>query len=41
MKKDMLNGMELGNVNTEYRLDASVCSYKQSWNDDKCRCECK
>ena len=23
------------------RLDASVCSNKQCWNDDKCRCECK
>ena len=23
------------------RLDASVCSNKQRWNDDKCRCECK
>ena len=21
------------------RLDASVCNNKQSWNDDKCRCE--
>ena len=25
----------------EYRLDASVCNYKQRWNDAKCRCECK
>ena len=25
----------------ECRLDASVCNNKQSWNDDKCRCECK
>ena len=25
----------------ECRLDASVCSNKQRWNDDKCRCECK
>ena len=23
------------------RLDAIVCNNKQSWNDDKCRCECK
>ena len=23
------------------RLDASICSNKQRWNDDKCRCECK
>ena len=23
------------------RLDASVCSNKQQWNDDKCQCECK
>ena len=23
------------------RLDASVCSNKQRWNDNKCRCECK
>ena len=23
------------------RLDASVCNYKQRWNDDKCLCECK
>ena len=23
------------------RLDASVSSNKQHWNDDKCRCECK
>ena len=23
------------------RLDASVCNYKQLWNDDKCRFECK
>ena len=23
------------------RLDASVCNNKQSWNDDKCWCECK
>ena len=23
------------------RLDASVCSNKQQWNDDKCWCECK
>ena len=22
------------------RLDASICSNKQHWNDDKCRCEC-
>ena len=22
-------------------LDASVCSKKQRWNEDKCRCECK
>ena len=21
------------------RVDASVCSNKQRWNDDKCRCE--
>ena len=21
--------------------DASICSNKQRWNDDKCRCECK
>ena len=24
-----------------YRLDASVCNYKQRWNNDKCRCESK
>ena len=23
------------------RLDASVCNNKQSWNNDKCQCECK
>ena len=23
------------------RSDASVCNAKQSWNNDKCRCECK
>ena len=23
------------------RLDASVCSNKQRWNEEKCRCECK
>ena len=23
------------------RLDAIVCNNKQSWNNDKCRCECK
>ena len=23
------------------RLDASICSNKQCWNKDKCRCECK
>ena len=23
------------------RLDASVCTNKQRWNEDKCRCECK
>ena len=23
------------------RLVASVCNNKQSWNNDKCRCECK
>ena len=23
------------------RLDASICSNKQRWNDDKCICECK
>ena len=23
------------------RLDASVCSNKQRWNNDKCRCRCK
>ena len=22
-------------------LDASVCNYKQRWNNDKCRCECE
>ena len=25
----------------ECRLDAIVCSNKQRWNNDKCRCECK
>ena len=25
----------------KYRLDESVCNNKQSWNDDKCRCEYK
>ena len=25
----------------KYRLDANVCNSKQSWNEDKCRCECK
>ena len=25
----------------ECRLDASVCSNKQNWNEDKFRCECK
>ena len=23
------------------RLDATVCNYRQRWNNDKCRCECK
>ena len=23
------------------RLDASAFNYKQRWNDDKCKCECK
>ena len=23
------------------RLDTSVCSTKQHWNNDRCRCECK
>ena len=23
------------------KLDASICSNKQRWNDDKCRCKCK
>ena len=23
------------------RLDSSVCSNKQRWNEDKCRCECR
>ena len=23
------------------RIDASACSNKQRWNEDKCRCECK
>ena len=23
------------------RLDASICNNKQTWNEDKCRCECK
>ena len=23
------------------RLDGSVCTNKQRWNGDKCRCECK
>ena len=23
------------------KLDVSVCSNKQLWNDDKCMCECK
>ena len=23
------------------RLDASVCNNKQTWNEKKCRCECK
>ena len=23
------------------RLDESVCNNKQSWNEVKCRCECK
>ena len=23
------------------RLDASICTNKQRWNDEKCRCECK
>ena len=23
------------------RLDISVCSYKQRWNNDKSRCKCK
>ena len=25
----------------KYRLDASVCNYKQRQNKDKCRCEWK
>ena len=25
----------------KFRLDASICNKKQSWNNDKCRCECK
>ena len=23
------------------RLDSSVCSNKQRWNENKCRCECR
>ena len=23
------------------RLDVSICSDKQRWNEDKCKCECK
>ena len=23
------------------RLDKIICSSKQRWNEDKCRCECK
>ena len=23
------------------RLDTSVCNNKQTWDEDKCRCECK
>ena len=27
--------------NFKCRLDASACSNKQRWNEDKCRCECR
>ena len=28
-------------VNVNVRLDVSVCTNKQWWNNDKCRSECK
>ena len=37
MKQDIQNGLKL----VECRLDASVYSNKQRWNEGKCRCECK
>ena len=27
------------NCKCQFRLDATVCNYKQRWNKDKCRCE--
>ena len=28
-------------IKCKCRLDGSVCSNKQRWNEDQCRCECK
>ena len=25
----------------KYRIDGKKCNFNESWNNDKCRCECK
>ena len=25
----------------KYRIDGKKCDFNESWNNDKCRCECK
>ena len=39
MKQDIQNSMKLVSVNVDQI--AGVCSNKQRWNKDKCRCQCK
>ena len=29
------------NFKCKCRLEASFCNNKQSWNEDKCKCECR
>ena len=35
------NGTRHETCKSKCRLDTSVCSNKQRWNNDKCRYECK
>ena len=35
------NGTRHETCKCKCRLDTSVCSNKQRWNNDKCRYECK